>query len=212
MKQGQLIVISGFSGVGKGTLINMLKTCFPDDYRVSVSATTRDPRDGEIDGVSYHFITQEEFQGMIDRDEFLEYAPYVGNSYGTPRKPVEEWLNEGKNVILEIEPQGALQVQKKLPDALLLFIAPPSMEVLKSRLIGRNSEPPKVVEKRLKAAAKEACEMEKYDYILVNDNRFDCMCQIRNLIQMHGQRAEVQKDFIAALRSDIERFQEENNL
>ena len=212
MKRGQLIVISGFSGVGKGTLIEMLKMCFPDEYRLSVSATTRAPRKGEIPGVNYHYISKEEFQGMIDRDEFLEYAQYVDNSYGTPRKPVEEWLSEGKDVILEIEPQGALQVKAKCPQALLLFIAPPSMKALQERLIGRNTEKPEDVAKRLKATMKEVREMDQYDYILVNDSRFECMCQIRNLLQMNRLKAEAQKDLIAALREDIERFQEENTL
>ena len=170
MKQrGILVVVSGFSGVGKGTIMKRLTEKY-DNYALSVSATTRDPRAGETDGKDYFFHTAEEFQRMIACDELVEYACYCGNYYGTPRKYVEDQMERGRDVILEIEIQGALKIKAKYPDALLLFVMPPDGETLKKRLSGRNTETPEVIEARLKRASAEADGIESYDYILVNDD------------------------------------------
>ncbi len=167
-KKGILVVVSGFAGSGKGTLMKKLMTDY-DDYALSVSATTRLPRPGEVDGREYFFKTVEEFKKMIAEEEFIEYAQYVSNYYGTPKKYVKEQLNEGKDVILEIEIQGALQIKEKFPEALLLFVTPPSAEILKNRLIGRGTEEASVIQKRLERAREEAEGIEKYDYFVIND-------------------------------------------
>ena len=168
-QRGILVVVSGFSGVGKGTIMKCLTEKY-DNYALSVSATTREPRPGETDGRDYFFHTADEFQQMIARDELVEYACYCGNYYGTPRKYVEEQMDRGWDVILEIEIQGALKIKAKYPDALLLFVMPPSAQVLRDRLIGRNTESPEVIDARLKRASAEADGIESYDYILVNDD------------------------------------------
>ena len=138
--RGILIVVSGFSGSGKGTLMKELLKRYPDIYALSISATTRAPREGEEDGREYFFISKDEFEKMIAKDELIEYARYVENYYGTPRRYVEEKMKQGKDVILEIEIQGALKIKKAFPDTLLLFVTPPSAEELQSRLIGRGTE------------------------------------------------------------------------
>ena len=145
-QKGKLVVISGFSGAGKGTLMKALLAAHPDRYALSVSATTRDPRPGEKDGVDYFFVTDETFDSMIQKDDFLEYAKYVSHSYGTPRSYVEENLNLGKNVILEIEIQGALKVKEKIKDAVLMFVTAPDAGTLRDRLVGRGTETPEVIE------------------------------------------------------------------
>ena len=144
-QKGKLVVISGFSGAGKGTLMKALLAAHPDRYALSVSATTRDPRPGEKDGVDYFFVTDETFDSMIQKDDFLEYAKYVSHSYGTPRSYVEENLNLGKNVILEIEIQGALKVKEKIKDAVLMFVTAPDAGTLRDRLVGRGTETPEVI-------------------------------------------------------------------
>ena len=144
--RGILIVVSGFSGSGKGTIMKELMKKHSEYYALSISATTRNPRPGEQDGVEYFFRTREEFERMIAEDELVEYAEYVGNYYGTPKAYVEEQLNAGKDVILEIEIQGALKVKEKFPDTLLLFVTPPSAEELKKRLVGRGTEEMSVIE------------------------------------------------------------------
>ncbi len=174
-KKGILVVVSGFAGSGKGTLMKKLMTDY-DDYALSVSATTRLPRPGEVDGREYFFKTVEEFKKMIAEEEFIEYAQYVSNYYGTPKKYVKEQLNEGKDVILEIEIQGALQIKEKFPEALLLFVTPPSAEILKNRLIGRGTEEASVIQKRLERAREEAEGIEKYDYFVINDE-LDVLCK-----------------------------------
>jgi guanylate kinase len=169
MRHGNLFVISGPSGTGKGTLISKMLKHVPDAW-VSVSATTRHPRPGEIEGVNYFFLTKEEFLSLADEGGFLEWAEYSGNCYGTPLASVKQKMEEGCQVILEIEVQGALQVREKMPDAHLIFIEPPSLEELERRLRNRGTESDDVVKKRMNAALVELSHKMEYDYRLVNDN------------------------------------------
>ena len=166
IERGRLVVVSGPSGVGKGTVLKYVLE--RDDFVFSVSATTRSPREGEVDGVNYFYITKEKFEKMIASDEFIEYANYNGNYYGTPKFFVEDMLSKGKNVILEIEVQGAMQVKKIVPDAIFVFIAPESRQVLEARLRGRGTETEDVIAGRLAIAEKEIRACLMYDYIAVN--------------------------------------------
>ncbi len=169
-KRGKLIVVSGPSGVGKGTVCEILKKNKDElNLSVSVSATTRAPRDDEKEGVNYFFKTEDEFQEMIDNGCFLEWATYNEHNYGTPEKAVVEKLESGVNVLLEIDVQGALKVMDKRPGGVYVFIAPPSMEELRRRLVGRGSETAEEIERRLKLAEWEMQQKDKYDYIVVND-------------------------------------------
>lgn len=167
--RGLLVVLSGPSGSGKGTVLKraMQKN---EQLELSVSVTTRAPREGEIDGVNYYFLTPEAFQNLLAEDGLLEWAEFCGNFYGTPREKIEQRLNEGKDVVLEIEVQGAMKVRAAFPDAVLIFNLPPSLEELKNRLTGRQTEPPEVVEKRMNTAVWEFSQAENYDYVIVNDN------------------------------------------
>ncbi len=167
-KKGRLIVYSGPSGVGKGTVIKEAMKKEPS-LVMSISATTRSPREGEEDGVNYFFITKEQFEKKIEANEMLEYAQYNGNFYGTPKDFVRQKLEEGKNVVLEIEVQGALQIREKMPEALLIFLMPPSFEELKERLVGRHTETKEQIKGRLCAAKREMKEAVKYDFIVIND-------------------------------------------
>lgn len=166
---GKLFVISGPSGVGKGTLVNKILEKNKELF-LSVSATTRNKREGEIDGINYYFKEKEEFAKMADENEFLEWATFCENSYGTPKRPVFDKLNDGKDVILEIEIQGAMQVKKNMPSCVLVFIAPPSKEELINRLKGRGTETEEVIKLRVETATKELKVAKEYDYIIVNDN------------------------------------------
>ncbi len=168
-QKGILTVVSGFSGSGKGTVMNRLLSAHPE-YGLSISVTTRAPRQGEEDGREYFFRTKEYFEQMIENDKLLEYAQYVDNYYGTPREYVQRQLDEGRDVILEIEMQGARQVKRRFPEAVLVFITPPSIEELENRLRGRGTETEEVIRGRLAQAAKEAEAMEDYDYILPNED------------------------------------------
>ena len=168
-KRGKLYVISGPSGVGKGTLVSKLLE-LRDDVALSVSATTRSPRPGEVDGKNYFFLTKEKFKDLIDADGFIEWAEYAYNFYGTPLDFVEEQLAAGKNVILEIEVQGAFQVKEKLPDATLIFIEPPSMDELERRIIGRGTESEDVIESRMRTARVEMERKMEYDITVMNDD------------------------------------------
>lgn len=168
-REGLLLVVSGPAGVGKGTLDKALLERH-QDMKLSVSATTRAPRPGEIDGVHYFFKTEEEFKAMIERNEFLEYMHvFQTNYYGTPRSFVEEQLSRGIDVILEIDVQGAMKVKKAFPNAVMIFIAPPSMAELKTRLIGRNTETLEQIEKRFATAEKEIAMLPEYEYVVTND-------------------------------------------
>ena len=206
-EKGILVVVSGFSGAGKGTIMKNLTQKY-DNYALSISATTRAPRPGEEEGKSYFFVSKDRFEEMIDRDELVEYAKYVDNYYGTPRKFVEDCLNEGKDVILEIEIQGALKIKKKFPDSLLIFMAPPSAEELRARLIGRITEDEATVNKRLSRAIVEAEGVEAYDYILVNADIDTCTEKLHNLIRASHDRAEVHLDLIEEIRKDLRRIED----
>ena len=182
-KKGKLIVVSGPAGSGKGT-VNSILLGNTEKYVFSVSATTRSPRPGEIDGTHYFFMTREKFMSLVDAGEFLEHAEYVGNCYGTLRPFVEEQLLSGKNVILDIEVQGALQVREKMPEAVLVFLCPPDYVTLEKRLRGRGTETDEVIKKRLLKALEELQEAEKYDYLVINEDgrAADCANAIDRII------------------------------
>ena len=205
MNKGVLVVISGFSGSGKGTMMKELVSNY-EGYALSISATTRKPREGEEDGREYFFKTEEEFKKMISEDAFLEHACYVGNYYGTPKAYVEKMLNEGKNVLLEIEIQGALNIKKQMPDAALIFILPPSAEELKRRHIGRGTESMDVIEARLNRAKEEAEGIENYDYVIVNDKLDESVAALDNLITGLKCGTFRNIDFINKIRDGVKRF------
>lgn len=170
MKKGLLIILSGPSGVGKGTVRQELFKDESLNLAYSISMTTRKPRPAEREGIDYFFVEEDEFKDKIERDELLEYARFVGNYYGTPKFYVEKLLNEGKNVVLEIEVQGALQVMAKCPDALTIFLVPPSFEELERRIRGRRTEAEEVVKERLDKARKEIATKDEYKYVVENDD------------------------------------------
>lgn len=205
-EKGILIVVSGFSGSGKGTLMKELLTRYPDTYALSISATTRSPREGEVDGREYFFVSKDEFEKMIAKGELIEYAKYVENYYGTPRDYVEKKLDEGKDVILEIEIQGALNVKKMFPDTLLLFVTPPSAEELKKRLVGRGTETMDVIESRMDRACEEAQGMENYDYLIVNDSLERCVEEMHSIIQGEHRRSSRNCEFMKEIKEDLERM------
>ncbi len=206
-RKGILTIISGFSGVGKGTLVQGLMNQY-DGYALSVSATTRNPRDGEVDGVNYFFRTREEFEAMIENGELLEHAEYVNNYYGTPRAYVEGMLNDGKDVILEIEIQGARQIKEKMPEAVSIFIMPPNAQTLRERLVGRGTETAEVIDKRLKRAVEESEGIEEYDYILVNDVLSESVEKLHNIIQSNHNDSDRNLEFINKIREDVKVFSE----
>ncbi|MGI6079894.1 MAG: guanylate kinase [Candidatus Avilachnospira sp.] len=201
-RKGILAVVSGFSGAGKGTLMKKLMEKY-DNYSLSVSATTRAPREGEKDGKDYFFVSKEEFQSMINKDELLEYAQYVDNYYGTPKKYVEAELEKGRDVILEIEIQGALSIHGRYPDSLLIFVTPPSAMELKNRLINRGTETEENIKKRLNRAAQEAVGVENYDYLLINDDLDEAVERLHKLIQDQHMRVCHQLDFISDITKQL---------
>lgn len=205
MSKGVLTVVSGFSGAGKGTVMKRLLEKY-DDCALSISVTTRKPREGEVDGREYFFRTREEVEAMIEAGELLEYAQYVNNYYGTPRPYVEKMLSEGKNVILEIEIQGAMKIKRMIPDAVLAFVTPPAFEELKNRLVGRGTETQDVIESRLKRAAEEAAGMDSYDYLLVNDVVEDCVDKLHEIILSERCRTERNGEFIKAIQEESREF------
>lgn len=208
--RGSLIVLSGFAGVGKGTVLKSLFETH-EGYAYSVSATTREPRPGEVDGVHYFFISKERFEQMIAGDELLEHACYVGNYYGTPKAYVDRKLEEGFDVILEIEIQGALNIKKKVPEAILIYMLPPSAKTLKERLTGRGTETEEVILKRMKRAAEEAVGVEQYDYIIVNEDADECAQELNCLIRAQRLRAGSNLSFIRKIQRDLKELTEEGD-
>lgn len=199
--KGTLLVLSGFSGAGKGTIVKKLVSEY--DYHISISATTRSPRTGEVDGREYYFKTREEFQDLIDHNGLIEWAEYVGNYYGTPKQFVEEMLAQGKNVILEIEVQGALNVKEQYPEAVLIFVAPPSIPILRERLIGRGTEDRETIEKRLLRAKEEAKDIKEYEYVVINDNLDTCVQQVHQIIVSNQCKVEYQNQFLDTMALEL---------
>ena len=204
-RKGILIVVSGFSGVGKGTLMKQLVHSY-DNYALSVSMTTRQPRPGESDGKEYFFVSREVFEKTIAENGLIEYANYCGNYYGTPKEYVEKQLEKGKDVILEIEIQGALKVREQFPTALLLFVMPPSAQELKKRLEGRGTETEEVIDKRLKRATEEAEGIENYDFIVINDRLEECVKEMHGLILAAHETPDRNQEFIDNMRKELENF------
>ena len=202
MSRGKLVIVSGFSGVGKGTVMKELMES-NSNYALSVSATTRAPRDKEIEGVSYFFKTREEFEQMIANDEFLEYALYVDNYYGTPKAFVENMRDAGKDVLLEIELQGALLVKEKCPDAILIFLTTKDAKTLIDRLINRGTETPEQIKKRVDRAKEEAKGVESYDYIVVNDILKDCVETVDRIVRNEHNITDDNISIISDIRKEL---------
>ena len=203
VKRGILTVVSGFAGTGKGTVVKELCRRFPDEFVLSVSATTRPPRPREVDGREYFFKTAEQFEEMIRDGQLLEYANYVGNYYGTPRPYVEEQLKKGRNVILEIEIKGAYQIREIFPEALLIFLMPPDAAELRRRLTGRNTESPEVITQRLLKACIEAGECRNYDYLLVNDRVDSCAEKLAQIVRMQSMRMERNRERLESFAQEL---------
>ena len=204
-KKGILTVISGFSGAGKGTVVKKLTDDY--GYKVSVSATTRQPRESEKDGREYFFITKEEFESRIQAQGFLEYAGYVDNYYGTPAEYVDKELSKGHDVILEIEVCGGLQVKEKRPDAVMIFLVPPSADELKKRLIIRGTEDTETIEKRLARAYEETEFIGKYNYVVVNDTVDKCAANLNDIIQNEKKKLIHNNDDLDVIINDYKRFE-----
>lgn len=199
--KGKLIVVSGFSGAGKGTVVKKLVADY--DYSLSVSATTRAPREGEVDGKDYYFKTEADFQNLIDYNGFIEWAQYVDNYYGTPRKFVEDEMKAGRDVILEIEVQGAMNIRSQYSDAILIFITAPSAEELRNRLSGRGTEDESVIAKRMARAAEESEDMKEYDYIVVNDDIEQCVKDVHSIIVSKKCMRENNLELIETLKKEL---------
>ncbi|MGE7917804.1 guanylate kinase [Viridibacillus sp. NPDC093762] len=202
-ERGLLIVLSGPSGVGKGTVRKALFSQPDTNYEYSISMTTRLPREGEVDGVDYFFKSTEEFESLIEQGQLLEYAKYVGNYYGTPLEYVNKTLDAGRDVFLEIEVQGAAQIRDKVPDGLFIFLAPPSISALQQRLVGRGTETEDVIATRIAAANQELEMMNLYDYVVENDE-VQLACDRVNAIVVaeHCRRERVEKLYLAMLRGE----------
>ena len=203
-RKGILAVVSGFSGAGKGTLMKALLSEHADQYALSISATTRGPREGEVDGREYFFKTKEQFEQMIAEDALIEHACYVGNYYGTPKSYVMEQLEAGKNVILEIEIQGARKIKEQYPDAVLLFVTTNDAQTLKDRLTGRGTESEEVIRNRLLRAAQEAEGIEEYDYLVVNDDLDTCVNEVHGIITSEHLKMRRRLEFVTNIREDLQ--------
>jgi len=200
-KKGNLIVISGFSGAGKGTIVKKLFEKY--GYSLSVSATTREPREGEVDGKDYYFKSVADFQNLIDYNGFIEWAMYVENYYGTPRKFVEDEMAKGNDVILEIEVQGAMNIKNQYPDAILIFITAPNIATLRERLTGRGTESDEVILKRLKRAKEESQDINEYEYVVVNDDLDTCVDSVNSIIVRKKCLRENNIELIEELQKEL---------
>ena len=201
-EKGLLVVVSGFSGAGKGSIMKRILQKY-DNYALSISATTRDPRPGEMDGQDYFYKTQKQFEKMIDKDELIEYASYQGNYYGTPKAYVEKQLNSGKDVILEIEVQGATKVKELLPDTVLIFVTPPSAAELRDRLTKRATESADQIRGRLRRAVVEAEYMPTYDYILVNDDLETAVTELDEIVRAEHKKSEECSALITRMTTEL---------
>ncbi len=207
-KKGILVVVSGFSGAGKGTIMKRLLADYPDHYALSISATTREPRPGESHGREYFFVSQAEFEEMIEKDALIEYARYVDNYYGTPKDYVHRQLEAGRDVILEIEIQGALKVKAAYPDTLLMFVSPPNAEELRERLVNRGTEDAATIASRLKRAWQEAQGVEQYDYFVINDILEECVQEVHHIIRNEHARVARNHAVIENIRAQLKGFAE----
>ena len=201
-EKGLLVVVSGFSGAGKGSIMKRILQKY-DNYALSISATTRDPRPGEMDGQDYFYKTQKQFEKMIDKDELIEYASYQGNYYGTPKAYVEKQLNSGKDVILEIEVQGATKVKELLPDTVLIFVTPPSAAELRDRLTKRATESADQIRGRLRRAVVEAEYMPTYDYILVNDDLETAVTELDEIVRAEHKKSKESSALITRMTTEL---------
>lgn len=206
-KQGVLTVVSGFSGAGKGTLMKTLLEQH-NNYCLSTSATTRAPRVGEVEGREYFFLTKEQFESMIRKNQFIEWAEYVNHYYGTPREYVEQQLKEGKDVILEIEIQGAIKVKEQFPETLLIFIMPPSAAALQERLTKRGTEDMETIKKRLARAIEESDFIKRYDSIVINDTLQEAVDQMHNIITAWHSRIEFHQSRIELIKKELKQIEE----
>lgn len=211
MFQGTLFIISAPSGAGKSSLINALirKFNLDDKFRLSISHTTREPRPGEVDHESYHFVSISEFEELIARNAFLEYANVFGNYYGTSREIIEEWLQQGKDVLFDIDWQGARNIKEKMPEAIKIFILPPSLNELQRRLLTRGQDSPEVISKRMAAAMSEISHYDEYDYIIVNDDFDTSLLQLRSIILSTRCRTEKVKNNQQQLFTEMQRQADE---
>lgn len=205
-RKGILVVFSGFAGSGKGTIMKELLKRYPDTYALSVSCTTRNPRPGEEEGKDYFFKTEEEFLEMVGNGQMLEYAHYVGNYYGTPKGYVENMLNKGYDVILEIETHGALAVKEMLPDTLLMYVTPPDADTIYERLTGRATEDETTIARRMAKAYEEADIIEKYDYWVINDELDPCVEEVHNIITNEHQRVLRNKERLWVMKQQLSNY------
>ncbi|MCR4606052.1 MAG: guanylate kinase [Eubacterium sp.] len=208
-KKGVLCVMSGFSGAGKGTIVGELLK--KSDYQLSISCTTRKPREGEQNGREYFFVSRDEFEKMIASGDMIEYAEYAGNYYGTPKKAVNDWLMEGKEVILEIEVQGGMQVRKLFPDAVLIFVVPPSATELHNRLKNRGTENDDQIRLRLEQTTREVSYIKDYDYMIINENLDDAVEQIDGIINNQKSKPAFAEDTINKLKQELSELSGEHN-
>lgn len=209
-KTGILTVISGFSGAGKGTIVNKLLS--QHEYFLSISCTTRSPREGEVHGREYFFVSRDEFECMIRNNEMIEWAEYAGNYYGTPKKAVEDWLAEGKDVLLEIEVKGGMQVKALFPNSVLLFVVPPSADELLNRLRKRGTENETQIGLRFEQTVRETRYIKDYDYVILNDDLERAVDEIHCIIESQRAKTIYQDDMIRELSLDLSRLIQESNL